>query len=341
MTRSSSKHAEIGILIYPQCQHSAVHGLTDLFRVANEWAMRDHEPQSRSVIRITHWQVQPGSNPEDEGEVVCVWDSHPEDCHHLDFVIAPPSIAMPEDMEAMPASARWLKACHSAGSIIASVCAGAFVLGESGLIDGRRVTTHWAFADLLARRFPNVDVDADFMVIDDGDIITAGAILAWTDLGLTLVHRLMGREAMLATARFLLTEPPRQRQKPFREFLARFDHGDKAILAVQHHLHAKAKEAQNIEDLAALAGMSGRTFMRRFAKATRLRPTEYLQQVRIAKAREGLEQTLLSIDQLAYDVGYNDPSAFRKIFQKLVGMRPSDYRQRFGLQARHEALNAD
>ncbi|WP_233354542.1 GlxA family transcriptional regulator [Woodsholea maritima] len=303
--------------------------------------MRDRAPQERAVIRVSHWQCQPSSVPGDEGEVVCVWDSHPRLDHRLDFIIAPPSIAMPEDLAAMPVAAQWLKTQHRAGSIIASVCAGAFVLGESGLINGRKVTTHWAFADQLAQRFPKVDVACEYMIVDDGDIITAGAILAWTDLGLTLVQRLMGREAMLATARFLLTEPPRQRQAPFREFLARFDHGDSVILSVQHHLHAKSEQTQNIEDLAAMAGMGARTFMRRFAKATGQRPTEYLQHVRIAKARESLEQTRLPIEHLAYQVGYHDPSAFRKIFHKLVGMRPSEYRKRFGTQARQDALTGD
>ncbi len=329
--------AEIGILVYPDCQLAAVHGLTDLFRIANEWAARSSsllEGHSLApFIRVSHWRAD-----EEGGHMECVYDSAPGVSHHLTsrqltHVIAPPSIVMPEKMRAMPVAAGWMIARHAQGSMLCSVCAGAFVLAETGLINGRRVTTHWAFAGQLAARFPDVELAEEQMVIDDGDIMTAGGILAWTDLGLTLVERLMGASIMLATARFLLIDPPRRSQRPFSQFVPRFDHGDAAILRVQQHLHAHMDEASTVAELAVMAGLTERTFLRRFAKATRLRPVEYLQQMRIAKAREALELTNHSIDRIAWSVGYNDPAAFRKVFQKLTGISPNLYRRRFNIHA--------
>lgn len=323
--------AEIGILIYPDCQLAAVHGLTDLFRIANEWAARSESlAEGRGLapfIRVSHWRAD-----EAGGGMDCVYDSLPGKPHQLTHVIAPPSIVMPEKMRPMPVAAGWMNARHAEGSTLCSVCAGAFVLAETGLIDGRRVTTHWAFARQLAARFPGVELAEEQMVIDDGDIMTAGGILAWTDLGLTLVERLMGASIMLATARFLLIDPPRRSQRPFSQFVPRFDHGDTAILRVQQHLHAHADEASGVAELAAMAGLTERTFLRRFAKATGLRPVEYLQQMRIAKAREALELTNHSIDRIAWAVGYSDPAAFRKVFQKLTGLAPNHYRQRFNIR---------
>ncbi|MEL6239468.1 MAG: helix-turn-helix domain-containing protein, partial [Pseudomonadota bacterium] len=199
------------------------------------------------------------------------------------------------------------------------------------LLHGRRVTTHWAFAKQLADRFEDIEVADRNLVLDDGDVISAGGILAWTDLGLTLVERLFGRSTMLSTARFLVIQPPRSTQLPFTEFIPDFDHGDEAILRVQHHIHADLTASLNLTDLADLARLGKRTFMRRFAKATSLNPTEYIQQARVAKARSILELTNRPMDQIAWEVGYKDPSAFSKVFQRVSGVSASEYRQNFGV----------
>lgn len=179
--------AEIGLLIYPDCQLAAIHGLTDLFRIANEWAARS-ETSTPPFLRISHWR-----DSEESGEVRCVWDSLPGLPHRLSHVIAPPSIVMPQAMSAMPVASGWMRARHEEGSMLCSVCAGAFVLAETGLIEGRRATTHWAFAGELAKRHPGIRLAEEHMVLDDGDIMTAGGILAWTDLGLTLANPVTDR----------------------------------------------------------------------------------------------------------------------------------------------------
>ena len=313
--------AEVGLLIYPDCQLSAIYGLTDLFRIACEWSDGD---ASRSV-RVTHWRA------EDQGQPTCIWDSDPGQPHRLDYVIAPPSIVMPGNMQSMSEETEWLRARHKEGSRMCSICAGAFVLAESGLLHGRRVTTHWAFAKQLAERHADIEVADRNLVLDDGDVISAGGILAWSDLGLTLVERFFGRSTMLSTARFLVVQPPRASQLPFTEFIPDFDHSDAAILRVQHHIHADLAASLNLNDLAEVACLGKRTFMRRFSKVTSLNPTEYIQQARVAKARSTLELTNRPLDQIAWEVGYKDPSAFSKIFQRISGLTASEYRQQFGV----------
>jgi transcriptional regulator GlxA family with amidase domain len=324
--------AEIGLLVYPECQLAAVHGLTDLFRIAGEWARAEGSGEADwQQIRVSHWHVE-------DDTVACVWDSHPRRPHHLTHVIAPPSIVMPERMRSMPTAAQWLNACHEGGAVVCSVCAGAFVLAESGLIDGRRATTHWAFAEALAERYPEVHLAAEAMVVDEGDIMTAGGILAWTDLGLTLVERLLGPGTMLATARFLLIDPPRQAQDVYKAFIPNFEHGDAAVLRAQHLLHASSQTAHSVPELATHAGLADRTFLRRFVRATGLRPTEYLQQVRVMKARDELELGTGNVDQIAWRVGYADTSSFRRLFQRITGVSPQVYRQRFG-RSRSPSIN--
>ena len=316
---------EVGIVAYPDCQLSAVYGLTDIFRIAADLTPDD---ETGRVVRVSHWA-------ESAGEVHSTYDSHPGSAHALTHVILPPSLIVPERMGSMTQIAQWLTARHAAGTTLCSVCAGAFVLGETGLLEGREATTHWAFARTLAERYPAVRVDADRMVIDDGDIITAGGILAWTDLGLTLVERFLGPSAMLDVARFLLVDPPGRRQRPFSQFVPRLDHGDAAILKVQHWLQATGAKDHALGTLAALAGLEERTFLRRFKRATDLRPTEYAQALRIAKARQALEQSRRPVERIAWEVGYGDPSAFRKLFQRVTGLSPTEYRRRFGAPDEH------
>lgn len=307
------------MLIYPGCLLWSVHGLTDLFRVAGERAGPSVPP-----IRVSHWEAT-------DGGVACIWDSHPGADHRLAYIVSPSSIMAPAQMAAQPVAADWMHSRHAEGATLCSVCAGAFVLAETGLIDGRSATTHWAFAPLLAQRFPKVRLAEGEMVLDDGDIITAGGIFAWTDLGLTLIERLMGPAAMLAAAQFFLLDPPRGSQRPYALFQPRFDHQDEAIRRVQHRIHTDSAGALDIAELSEAAGMTPRTFLRRFTAATGLRPREYIQNVRIAKAREALERTMIPVDRIAWDVGYADPSAFRKLFQRLTAMSPAAYRAQFGI----------
>lgn len=319
MRKNEEKLIEIGLLIYPGCQLAAIYGLTDLFRIACEWYPDMLTTTNRPSLRVSHWTLE-------EGGVHCTWDSHSDKPHVLDYIISPPSIIMPEKMERMAPASEWISTHHAKGAIVCSVCAGAFVLAETGLIDGRRATTHWAFADRLAEQFPNISVASEHMIIDDGDVITAGGILAWADLGLLIVEKLLGQAVMLETARFLIVDPPRRSQSRYKTFIPRFDHGDADVVHLQHQFHAAPELQKSIAALADSVNLSERTLQRRFFRATGLKVTEYLQNVRIMKARQLLETTNNSVESIAWTVGYADPAAFRKIFARLTGATPNTYR---------------
>jgi transcriptional regulator GlxA family with amidase domain len=321
---NASPPAEIAILIYPGAQQTAIHGLTDLFgeasRIAGE-AAGDRLPR----LRITHWLPDQAAT-----SVACVFDSLPGSANRPAVVIVPPSLGALPDPAVIRRLAAWLTRRHDDGGILASVCAGAFLLAETGLLDGRPATTHWGLAEELGTRFPAIRIEADKLIVEDGDIITAAGVMAWTDLGLKLVDRLISPSVMMATARFLLVDPPGREQRYYSKFSPRLGHGDAAILKVQHWLQAQGAQGIDLTRMAAQAGLEERTFLRRFHRATGLKPTEYCQHLRVAKARELLELTTRPIDQIAFAAGYEDAGAFRKVFHKLVGLSPGDYRRRFG-----------
>lgn len=314
---------EIGLVSYPESQQAAVLGLTDLFVMGGRVAAR-HRKQTDPVVRVSHWrQEKPGASP------TRVFDSAPGSTEGLTALIAPPSLIQPIDKEKAATWVSWLRAQHSNGVILSSVCAGAFLLAETGLLEGRTVTTHWVYADQFRQRFSGIRLDIDRLVIDDGDLVTAGGLMAWTDLGLRLLARFLGPTVMVETARLMLLDPPGREQRYYSAFSPNLTHGDAAVLKVQHWMQARAAKEIALPKLAAKAGLESRTLMRRFQKATGMTTTEYAQHLRVGKARELLQFATASIDKVAWDVGYGDPGAFRKVFTRIVGLTPGDYRRRF------------
>ncbi|RJL11461.1 GlxA family transcriptional regulator [Paracoccus siganidrum] len=305
---------DIGLVRYPGAQVSAVLGLVDLFGIAGNVASK--RPEDLPRLRITEWSCDPGLAPVTPGV-------------GQDVLLLPPALGSPIKAEAAAPIAAGLRSAHGQGTILASVCAGAFLLAETRLLDGRRATTHWAYADELAARFPRVVLDPDQLIIDEADILTAGGLMSWTDLGLKLVDRFLGPSVMLETAQILLLDPPGREQRFYSSFAPRLNHGDAAILRVQHWMQANGGKEAALAVLAGHAGLEQRTFLRRFQKATGLTSTDYAQRLRVNRARELLQFSQQSVDAIAWEVGYRDPAAFRKVFHRVVGLTPGEFRQRF------------
>lgn len=314
---------EIGIVLYPGAQSAAVLGLTDLFSLAGKIAARSHVPNAPE-LHVTHWQLDPGST-----ELVRVYNFSPSGSTRPDVLVLPPSLEEPlSAQEARPFIA-WLQSQHKAGVTLASVCAGAFLLGETGLLKGRTITTHWLYAEKFLARFPGVHLDVDQLIIDNDDIITAGGAMAWTDLGLRLVDRYLGATVMIDTAQALLIDPPGRQQRYYSAFAPRLAHGDAAILAVQHWLQQAYAKEVSLAAMARYANMDERTFLRRFRKATGTTTTDYIQRLRVGQARQLLQASRTPIESIAWAVGYSDPGAFRKVFTRITGLTPGEYRRRF------------
>jgi transcriptional regulator GlxA family with amidase domain len=188
----------------------------------------------------------------------------------------------------------------------------------------------------LQARFPSVHLDIDKLVIDDGDIMTAGGVMAWTDMGLKLVDRFCGPTVMMETARLLVVDPPGREQRHYSNFSPLLGHGDEAVLKVQHWLQATGAKETRLPALAACAGLEERTFLRRFRKATGITTTDYCQRLRIGRARALLQFGNQPVDRISWEVGYRDPGAFRKVFFRITGLTPGDYRRRFGSKPSQE-----
>ena len=315
----------VAILAYPDVQAAAVHGLTDMFLTAKRLS-RAATGADTDQFAVTHW-----SPSADGSDIVAVHASREARLPAPAAIIVPPSLVPGATDEPSETLTGWLRARHRDGAIVCSICAGAFLLAEAGLLDGRDATTHWALHDSFQTRFPTVRLDTDELIVDGGDVVTAGGIMAWVDLGLRLIGRFGGPALMLDVARFFLVDPGGREQRFYSIFAPRLNHGDQAILAVQHWLQAEGDRPVTITQMAARAGLGDRTFLRRFQKATGLKPTAYVQHLRVGRARDLLERSTLPFADIAWRLGYEDAGAFRKVFQKIVGLGPADYRRRFAV----------
>jgi transcriptional regulator GlxA family with amidase domain len=319
---------EIGIVLYPGVQAACVHGLTDLFGVASTIVLEQRQP-GRSPIRVTHWQ----STHARDTRFSCVYDSAPGGTPQPRLLIIPitmtnlPDPVIPSDV------VRWLRKQHSAGATLVSLCSGAFILAETGLVAGRSVATHRICAEALAKRFPQIVVDTKRRIIDHGDIISAGGFLSWVDVGLFLIERLLGAAVRAETARFVLSDPTASEARHFAGFPPRQSHGDTAVLKAQEWVHIRDGRDVSLTSMAAAAGLERRTFLRRFANATGMTPIEYCRAVRIARARELLESGNTPQKVIARSLGYKDVASFARVFRKVTGLAPGAHRKKFGLNS--------
>jgi transcriptional regulator GlxA family with amidase domain len=223
----------------------------------------------------------------------------------------------------------WIQACAARGARVVAMCTGAFLLAETGLLDGRTATTHWNFADLFRKRYPKVNLRADRLIVDEGNIITSGAATSFIDLVLYLIELYCGREAAILTAKVMLIEMGRYTQLPYTIFSTRKMHDDTEILRAQQFIENNLTRDLTIGLLAKCARMSARNFTRRFHAAVGELPSLYVQKLRIEKAKRLLERTNDSIASIMGKVGYSDERSFRRLFRTLTKVSPHLYRRQY------------
>ncbi|MBM7784999.1 GlxA family transcriptional regulator [Tenggerimyces flavus] len=224
----------------------------------------------------------------------------------------------------------WIVAAAASADRVTSVCTGAFLLAEAGLLDGLRVTTHWRQGERLARDYPAVRVDCEPIFIQDGRVWTSAGVTAGMDLALALVELDLGREAALEVARELvmfLRRPGNQSQ--FSVPLWSAQPSSEPLRAVVDAIHANPGGRHGISDLADLAGMSSRHLQRRFTREVGVPPASYVERVRIEAAQRALAERDDPVESIARHYGFGTAETLRRAFHRLVGIAPSDYRDRF------------
>lgn len=225
----------------------------------------------------------------------------------------------------------WLRRWHKRGVAIASVCSGVGLVAATGLLDGKRATTHWGLAERFRTKYPKVRWMPELMVTEDRGFYCGGGVHAALDLSLYLVEKFCGHEVALQTAKALLIETPRAWQAGFAIVPLKTEHSDDGISRAQEWLHQNFHQTFPLQAPANRVGMSLRNFVRRFKQATGDSPLIYLQKLRVAAAKRLLEGDHRSMQEISGAVGYQDVAFFRGLFQRHTGVSPGEYRRKFGL----------
>ncbi|WP_238006240.1 helix-turn-helix domain-containing protein [Dactylosporangium sp. AC04546] len=317
----------VGVLAYQGCFASEVFGVPDLLTMASHIAAADgiRDPcYDVSVLSPRRQVVGAG------GAVIAVVP-----VRRVDVLVVPgfelyPGLDLDATLTALRPEIETIRTSARSGIAVVSICVGAFLLAEAGLLDGRQSTTAWLFAGELARRCPGTDVRPEKLVVTDGGVTTTGAFSAMYDFALGLIREHSGSRVARATARIALVDDARPSQAPYVDLALLPATGRAFSQNVKRRLDRKMCERYDLEQLAGAFHISTRTLLRRFRAETGQTPLEYLHSARVRKAKHLLETTDRTFASIAAEVGYRDSGTFSAVFTRLTGHRPRDYRATFG-----------
>jgi transcriptional regulator GlxA family with amidase domain len=232
-------------------------------------------------------------------------------------------------LAANSAAAPWVRAMHDGGADVASICTGAFVLAEAGLLDGKTATTHWIAQDLFRERYPRVRILSEQIVVDHGRVCTSGGATSFLTLTAYLVQKYCGAEAARQMSKIFLIDMNKGPQTAYAIFSTQKNHADREILGAQEMIERQGSRELSVVELARRVNMSSRNFIRRFKAATGNTPIEYIQRARIETAKQALESGSDPVDSVATRIGYEDVGSFRSVFKRVTGVSPTEYRKRY------------
>ena len=309
--------------------HGVIEAITPPFRTfntANEFLTAFGKKPIFKVEYVGLTAYVPANN----GEYVIKTDRLLKDVVETDLLIIPPTFGdtlkgIKANAEAIP----YFKKLHEKGSSLASLCIGAFLLAETGLLDGKKCSTHWAHINEFRERYPNIEVEDGAIITEHDNIYSSGGASSLWNLILYLLEKFSDRETAIMVSKYFALDIGRDSQSQFAIFKGQRNHGDGDIQKVQDYIEKHYCDKISTETLANLINSGRRTFERRFKEATNNTPLEYIQRVRIEAAKTYFEASRKNVTEIMFDVGYTDTKAFREIFKKLTGLTPIEYRNRF------------
>ncbi len=246
------------------------------------------------------------------------------------IIVSPISGDLEKEIDNNAEFVKWIKTQRIQNdSEIASLCKGAFILAETGLLHGKSCATHWTAHEQFQRRYPTVNLVPEKIICEDNGIYSSGGAYSILNFTLYLIERYFGRETAIWCSKISEIEFDRISQSEFMIFSGQKEHSDEPVKKAQVFIEKNFDKKLYIDEIADMVNLNGRSFLRRFKKATSNTPLEYIQRVKIEAAKKKLESTTETILEVMYGIGYNDEKAFRTIFRKYSGLSPKEYRNKY------------
>jgi transcriptional regulator GlxA family with amidase domain len=223
----------------------------------------------------------------------------------------------------------WIIKQHKSGAEVASLCLGAFLLASTGLLKDKKCATHWLASNAFRKMFPDVNLQEDKIITDENGIYSSGGAYSSLNLILYLVEKFAGRDTAVFCSKAFQIDIQRDSQSPFTIFIGQKEHEDQPIRKAQEYIENNFQNKITVDQLAGMFALSRRNLERRFKKATSNTIVEYIQRVKIEAAKKNLESAAKNINEVMYEVGYNDTKAFRTTFKRITGLSPIQYRNKY------------
>ncbi|MFN8302014.1 MAG: helix-turn-helix domain-containing protein [Saprospiraceae bacterium] len=270
----------------------------------------------------------------DQGLFTVHADALIDDIQRTDLIIIPALFGdVQQAIAANEAFIPWIRRQYEQGAELASLCIGAFLLAATGLLHGKKCSTHWAYSGLFRQMFPEVCLVDDKIVTEEQHIYSSGGASSYWNLLLYLLEKYTDRSMAIQAAKYFAIEIDRGSQSAFMIFNGQKHHDDEPIRQAQHFIESHVADRISVDELAARVAIGRRNFERRFKKATHNTPVEYIQRVKMEAAKKHLESGRLNVNEVMYEVGYSDLKAFRSVFKKVTGMAPLQYRNKYAFGA--------
>ena len=314
------------LFIFDEVVPSSVTGVVDLLIGANRYSERTGKEAPFAINLVTekgHLIPFTFANP-------AIRHQNYEDVLQADLIIVPSfSVGNDNVLTCNKAAIDWIKKMSLTGTEVASLCVGSYFLAEAGLLDGKEVTSHWAVAADMQKRYPDIRMKSDLVITDQAGVYTSGGAFSSLKLVLYLIEKFCGRETSLWISKMFAIEMDSTSQAHFKVFTGQHQHDDKDILKAQQYIEENYRSDIGMDEVSSLANMGKRNFIRRFKAATNNTPFEYLQRVRIESAKKAIEMNHKDLPFIMEDTGYNDLKAFRKIFKRITGLSPMAYKRKY------------
>ncbi len=226
----------------------------------------------------------------------------------------------------------WIVQQHKNGAEIASLCVGAFLLASTGLLNGKKCSTHWGFANEFRTMYPDVELVEGSIITEEQGIYSSGGANSYWNLLLYLVEKYTDRDTAILASKFFAIDIDRDNQSAFMIFKGQKEHDDEEIKTAQEFIEINYPGKITVDGLANMVAIGRRSFERRFKKATNNTVVEYMQRVKVEAAKRSFESSRKNINEVMFDVGYTDTKAFREVFKKITGLTPIEYRNKYNKQ---------
>ncbi len=330
----TSDPLRIDILAADTCRGAILYGMYDLLQsVGTAWSYLTEGTPSPALTRVRI--VARTSEPfRCIAGVPVIPDVSLDDANDAEIVCLPNfrigETAVPR--EVLGPEIDWILRSHARGARLATACSGSALLADAGLLDGEQATAHWSMREHFQKRWPSVDFcpDRTLTFAGEGDsIVMSGGMASWQDLALYLIARYLGPEHAARSARFYCVDPKPDGQRHYAAPMRMLQSEDAVIRECQEWLADAYGKSDAVGRMIQKSGLPRRTFDRRFRAATGYSPTDYVQSLRIEEAKQLLEVEEHNVDTIAEEVGYSDVRAFRRLFNKMTGLSPAEYRRRF------------